>query len=183
MTYSYPKKELIVYLLKFGGTFVFLYFGTLGIIGLSTPENNHSPFVADYLNYVDLLRLFLLKGAKLALSLFGYTSNLEGSYVLRLSEGTGIRMVYSCIGYGVMSFWTAFVIANKGKFGKKSVWIIGGLLVLSFINILRICILLVAGAKKAALPFGWDHHTFFNIAAYAAIFSMIYFYDRSLDAQ
>lgn len=156
-----------------------LYFGTLAVIGLSSPENSYSPFVARYLNFVQPLRHSLLWGAKALVSLFGHQSFYRDQYTLALTSGPGVRMVYSCIGYGVMSFWTAFVLANKGGFWKKAGWVAGGLAALWVINICRVALLLLAGQNEWAIPLGWDHHTWFNIAAYALIFGMIYFYDRS----
>lgn len=96
-----------------------------------------------------------------------------------LQSGQSVRMVYSCIGYGVMSFWAAFVVANRGCWQKKVVWVAGGLLALWVVNVLRIALLLLAARKNWRFPFGWDHHTWFNVVAYAFVFGMIFFYDRS----
>jgi exosortase/archaeosortase family protein len=110
----------------------------------------------------------------------GYSSSFKNDYTLAMDgSGVGVRMVYSCIGYGVMSFWAAFVFANKGSWQKKTGWILGGLTALWIINILRVGLLLLATHKHWPIPFSWDHHTWFNIFAYALIFIMIYFYDRS----
>jgi exosortase/archaeosortase family protein len=50
---------------------------------------------------------------------------------------------------------------------------------LYLINICRLSLVLVAGNNNWEFPFGWDHHTWFNIFAYIAIFAMMYFFDRS----
>lgn len=89
-------------------------------------------------------------------------------------------MVYSCLGYGVTSFWLAFVFANTGSWKKKLLWMLGGALALLVINILRLAFVALASHKGWAYPLGWDHHTWFNIAAYGMIFLMIFFYDRRL---
>jgi exosortase/archaeosortase family protein len=176
---SHQNKQLLLYFAKFGSAVALFYFGTLGVIGLSTPDNAYSPFVANHLNFINPLRYSLLCGAKLLLSAFGYTTHLTSQFVLTMESGNGIRMVYSCVGYGVMSFWAAFIIANKGSIIKKMSWVGFGLAALWAINVLRVSILLVAINKNWPIPLGWDHHTWFNIIAYAAIFLMIYFYDRS----
>lgn len=150
------------------------------MIGLASPDNLYSPFVANHLNFIDPLRTSLLWGAKALLSLWGYPSYFRDSYTLGLTSGEAVRMVYSCIGYGVMSFWAAFVFANRGPFVKKAVWIAGGLIGLWAINVGRMALLLLASKNRWSIPFGWDHHTWFNIAAYVLIFGMIYLYDRSL---
>lgn len=114
-TFLRQNKEVGAYLLKFGVAFCLLYFGTLGVIGLSTPENQYSPFVARYLNFIDPLRDSLLYGAKGFLAFWGVKSFVNGRFVLALSDGSAVRMVYSCIGYGVMSFWAAFVFGQCGN--------------------------------------------------------------------
>lgn len=151
----------------------------MAVIGLSSPDNLYSPFVDRYLNFISPLRFSLLWGAKTFLALWGYASYYRDTYTLSLQSGEGVRMVYSCIGYGVMSFWAAFVIANRGSWKGKILWIAGGLAALWIINALRMALLLLAAKKHWPIPFGWDHHTWFNIAAYALIFVLIYFYDRA----
>src|SRR5829696_2477878 len=106
--YSFLK-----YLLKFGGIFCILYFGTLLVIGLSTKENSYSPFVADHLDYVAPLRKSILYSSKFLLNLFGNSSFLKDDFSIYLQNGKGVRIVYSCVGYGVLSFWASFVIANS----------------------------------------------------------------------
>ena len=55
---------------------------------------------------------------------------------------------------------------------------IGGSAALYIINVIRISLTLLGNSKKWYFPFGWDNHTWFNVAAYAMIFLMIYFYDK-----
>lgn len=93
--------------------------------------------------------------------------------------GSAVNLVYSCLGYGVTSFWLAFVFANTGSWKKKLAWMIGGAAVLYIINMVRISLVLLAASKGWKYPMGWDHHTWFNIAAYGGIFLMIWFYDKS----
>jgi hypothetical protein len=64
------NKNLWLYILKFVIVFCILYFGTEAVIGLSTPEDYYSSFVANYLNYIHPLRTSLLYGAKGFLSVF-----------------------------------------------------------------------------------------------------------------
>jgi exosortase/archaeosortase family protein len=99
--------------------------------------------------------------------------------MIRITGGRAVIVSMSCVGYGVYSFWIAFVIANKGRFWKKARWIIVGLLGLWFINGIRITLFLAAINKDWPMPLGLNHHTWFNIAAYLLIFIMIWLYDRS----
>ena len=172
------NNSFFLYLLKFGGLFLIFYLGTLLIIGLSSKENIYSSFVDDYLDFVSVLRYIILKAAFFLLSALNYHPIWIDQYTVGLKGGMSVRMVYSCVGYGVLSFWSAFILANHGTFLKKTVWLVGGWMLLLGINILRVVVLIVAINKNRAIAAEVDHHMVFNIVAYAFIFLLIYFYDR-----
>lgn len=180
---AFVNKRIIIYLVKFIGAFCFFYFGTVAIIGLSAPVGYYSAFVDNYLNFIPFFRSTLLNGTKAFVYLFGYESYIPVNTQIRLVGGGGVNLVYTCLGYGVTSFWLAFVFANQGSFKKKLLWMLGGSLLIWIINVLRISMVLLANGKKWNIPFNIDNHTLFNIAAYIAIFSMIYFFDRSSKAK
>ncbi|MCO6496026.1 MAG: hypothetical protein J5I50_00030 [Chitinophagaceae bacterium] len=168
------------YILKFLGIFCVLYFGTQAMIAFSAPGGKmHIPFVEKYLDYVSWIKLSLIRVPAFILGLFGIATHEEPGFLLRINGGRGVIVAYSCVGYGVYSFWTAFVAANKGTLRKKILWIVGGVLALWFINMIRIMLFLVAINKGWPMPLGLDHHTWFNIVAYLLIFLMIIWYDRS----
>ncbi len=172
------NKTLWFYLIKFIGVFCVCYFGTLAVIGLATPGRLYSSFIAEYLDYVNWLRTSLLYGTKWLTGIFHYDTYFAGPYVISVKGGSGIRMVYSCLGIGVMSFWIAFVAANKGSFWKKIKWITGGWVVIWIINVIRLSLVLAATNGRWKIPL-FDHHTWFNIVAYLMIFILIWLYDRS----
>jgi exosortase/archaeosortase family protein len=159
--------------------FILCYFGTLAIIGLSAKEGGYySPFVSNYLNYVGWVRESLLYASKFLLGLFGVDTYLTSQYNLRMVNGSGIVIVYECVGYGIMSFWTAFLVASPGGFKRKLLWWAAGIILFWLLNIIRLSLLLVATNKNWPIPFGWDHHTWFNIIAYAVVLIMIYYFDK-----
>lgn len=172
------NKKFLMYLLKFAGVFCILYFGTLAVIGLSTPGGYYNSYI-ERLNFIDWLRKSLLYGSKALLGLFGFKTEVEGLYILRAKHGGAVRMVYQCIGYGVMSFWAAFVFANTATISKKLKWILGGWILVWCINVIRVSLLLAAINNKWSMPVKIEHHTIFNIVAYTLILVMIYFFDRS----
>ncbi|MEO6548212.1 MAG: hypothetical protein ABIN94_09440 [Ferruginibacter sp.] len=172
-------RRFTVYLFTFFGIFSVLYFGTIGFIGLVAPGGHYVPLLDHYFNYVAWLRSSLLYGARAVVYIAGYETYLKDVYTLRVQHGNGVHVGYDCLGYGLLSFWAAFIIANPGTFAKKIKWVIGGLLAIWMINVLRISLVLVAVNKNWIFPLGLDHHTWFNIAAYACIFTGIYLYDRS----
>jgi len=174
------NKAFTIYLLKFLGCFCLLYYGTKALIGLTIPGGYYSYYAANYLDYISVLRQSLLYGAKVFLLLFGYHSNVENTFYLRMVNGRSIHMVYSCLGYGISSFWAAFIFANTGSLQKKIVWILSGVICIWSINVIRVSMLLLAVNNNWQFSLGLGHHTWFNIAAYGFIFLGIYFYDKSV---
>lgn len=174
------KNPFVIYLLKFTVIFCVLYFGTLVMIGLAAPVGWYSPFVEHHLDYVSWLKNSLTSGSKFILQLFSIPTNKEPGFVLAYPGGKGVIIAYDCVGYGVYSFWIAFVAANKGTVRRKFAWISGGLLALWFINVVRITLVLVAINKGWPMPLGIDHHTWFTLCAYLLIFLMIWLYDRGM---
>lgn len=166
-------------MLKFVLTFCILYYGTVAMIGITSPVGYYSSFADKYLNYVSLLRWGLLHSSKLLLQVTGFTIYLKDIYTIKLQNGLGVHVGYDCIGYGVMIFWLAFIFANKGSLIKKIKWIMAGLLVIWIVNVLRISLMVIAVNQKWPLFLNMDNHTWFNIAAYTVIFTMIYLFDRS----
>ena len=173
------KNPFFIYLLKFTAIFCILYFGTLVVIGLAAPIGWYSPFVHHYFDYVSWLKNSLVSATKFILSLFSIQTYKEPGFALTYPGGKAVIIAMDCVGYGVYSFWVAFVAANKGKVVKKIIWITGGLLALWFINVVRITLVLVAINKEWTMPLGIDHHTWFTVSAYLLIFFMIWLYDRS----
>lgn len=171
-------KTFLRFVIKFLVVFLVCYYGTIALIGLSVPGGRYIAFIDHYLNYISWLRSSLLNGSKLLLSFFGINTYLAGPYNLRVVNGRGIRMVYECIGYGVMSFWIAFVVASAGSFKKKAGWIIFGLFFIWVLNVIRLSLLLVATDKGWPMPLGWDHHTWFTIFSYLFIFIFILLFNR-----
>ena len=173
------KYNFAVYLGKFLGTFCILYFGTKAIIGLTVPSGYYSPFVATYLDYPSLLRRSLLNGTRLLAALFGFDTHLRDAYRIYILNGRGVRLVYGCLGYGLLSFWIAFIVANKGNFIKKTKWIITGCFFIWFINVIRISLVLIANNQNWNISITMEQHTVFNITVYILIFFMIWLFHRS----
>ena len=167
------------YLLKFLLAFCILYFGTKAIIGITTPGGYYVAFAANYLDYISGLRGLLLNGSKLLLQAIGYDVYLKDNYSIKMVNGRGVQVVYSCLGYGVISFWMAFIFANKTSFKKMLQWMMGGVLVICLLNIFRISLMLISVNKHWPSLFNLDNHTLFNIVLYGVLFFMIYLFDRS----
>lgn len=172
------KHGFIWFAFKFLCLFCVFYFGCLAIIGLSAKDGYYSPFVSNYMDVVSWISYSLVWGTQGFVYLLGFETYTLPNFVVRITGGSGVRIAYDCVGYGVMSFWAAFILATAASWISKLKWLVGGLILLWLINVTRIGLLLIAYNKKWAMPFGIDHHTWFNIVAYATIFLMMYFFDR-----
>ena len=164
--------------MKFLGIFCICYFGTLAVIGVAAPGGYYIPFVEKYLDYVNWIKVSLLSATGLILSLFKIQTHTEPGFLIRINGGRGVIIAMDCVGYGVYSFWIAFVAANRGGFWKKTRWIVSGVLALWLINVIRITLFLVAINKGWPMPLGIDHHTWFTMIAYTMIFILIWLYDK-----
>lgn len=163
------------FVLLFGGVFILLYYFNIFFMGITAPGNHYSSFLDQNLNYIRGLRTTLLSAAAYILRGQGY-SVFTSEFTLHAYNVGGINVVYTCLGFGVMSFFTAFVIAWPGKSIKnKFLFLVFGLLGIQLLNLVRF-ILITLYWKKATLPFQIDHHTLFNGMLYAILLAALYFW-------
>ena len=174
----FKNSDFKQFIIKFLAVFAFLYFGTYFWIGFVAPGGYYSSFAAEYLDYISAIKTSLLLGTKTLLSFFGIQTGQFNNHIIRFVDGKGVRIAYDCVGYGVYSFWIAFVVANKSSFTRKLVWIIIGLFLLWSVNVIRISLFLVAVNKNWKMPLGINHHDWFTIVAYLVIFLMIFAFDK-----
>jgi exosortase/archaeosortase family protein len=177
MNYLTDKKFLF-FVGKFMFLFCLFYFGTSAVIGLAAPGDYYIPFVGKYLDYVSWIKYSLLWAVKHLAGFAGYETVTEPGFIISVVNQKGIIIAMNCVGYGVYSVWAAYVIANDGNWKNKMVWVIVGLLLLWLINTIRISLFLIAINKGWPMPLGLDHHTWFNVFAYAAIFALMFFFDK-----
>ncbi len=150
------------------------------MIGISAPGGYYVPFIEKYLNYVLWYRSFLLHGVSSVMSIFGYNTILVSIFVIKIVNANSVQLVYSCLGFGVLSFWVAFVLANEGKIFFKLKWALTGFFLISFCNILRISFILIATNKDWMQFLPLEHHTTYNIISYGILMILIYFYTKKL---
>jgi exosortase/archaeosortase family protein len=180
MSFLFDKKFLL-FIGKLLGTYILLYYGTIAIIGIAAPGGLYSPFVEQYLDYVSCIKRSLMAGTRWLVGLVGYDTITEPGFLVRITGKQGVIIAMDCVGYGVYSFWIAYVVANTMALKKKLLWMVGGVLALWGINVIRISMFLIAINNNSTMPFGIDHHTWFNIVAYGFIFMMIYFFNQQLN--
>ena len=142
-------------------------------MGITAPGNYYSLFLDEHLNYISGLRSTLLAASEVFLKWMGYKV-YTSEYTLHAYNVGGINVVYSCLGFGVMSFFTAFVIAWPGKTIKnKLVFLLCGLLGIQLLNLARF-ILITLYWRSVDLPFQIDHHNLFNGLLYTILIAALY---------
>ncbi|GAB3903527.1 exosortase Y [Mucilaginibacter boryungensis] len=171
------NKEPIRFVVTFLVLFLVFYYFNIVFFGLTSPGRHYNGFLANNLNYIDWLRWVLLKCSAIILHLFGYTA-ITNKYELLVAGKGIIKLVYTCLGLGVMSFFAAFVIAYPKPLKPKLVFLIGGLLSIQFLNVVRFVILALFWDKRNSQVI--DHHTLFNIFIYIAIVVSLYFWTKPL---
>ena len=174
----FADKTFLRFILVFISVFLLCYFGALMVTGLAVPGDHYSAFIDKYFDIASFLRTALIISSKQLLAVFGTEAFRVNEYVLRAVSGKGIRLVYSCLGFGVMSFWIAYTIAMNGRLKYKLLWLAGGLLLIFIINVARISLVLKAANNGWPFPLGWDHHTWFNIVSYIFILLLIFWHQR-----
>jgi len=174
------NRTYINFFVKFFFSFCILYFGTKIIIGLTVPTGFYSSLIDNYFNYPAALRLSIFKGTSVLASLFGFETFSKDLYHISFLQGRGIHLVYSCLGYGLLSCWIAFVFANNGKLIFKLKWVLAGCFIIWLLNVFRITFLLFALKFRWHVIFAIDQHLIFNLIVYVVIIWMMSLFHRSV---
>ena len=175
------NKDFLKYVLILLIVYAVLDYGTYAFIGITSPDGKYYvSFFDKYLNYVKALRLIILAGSQFWMSVLGYETYLEDAYTIKVVNGASVRLVYSCLGYGVISFWIAFIAANQAHLLFKLKWLLIGIFVIVFFNIIRISVLLLANENKWPKVFNIDHHTVYNIINYVLLIILIFIFQNQL---
>lgn len=161
----------------FGGLFAILYYFTIIYTGLVAPGGYYIPFLAEYFNFVEGLRSVLLHWSESILNFFGYQTFTHGIWFRVIGHG-GFNLAYSCLGFGVMSFFAAFVIAFPKPIKSKLWFLPAGILLIQTLNIVRF-VLLGLYWKHSHLKTLIDHHDLFNIVLYIVLITVLYLWINS----
>ncbi len=161
------------FLISFLSLFILFHYFNLLYIGLVSPGGLYVPFLNQHLDYIQGLRKLLIETSAAILRQFNYdlyTTPMR----LHVDGHGGIILVYSCLGYGIMSVFTAFVLSWPGKSWKnRLIFLISGLILIQTLNIGRLIGLSLLGQRLPLLEH-IDHHTLFNLMVYAVLILSIY---------
>ncbi len=167
-----PARFIVLFLALFGA----LYYFNIFFFGITSPGHHFNDFLTNNFNYIQGLRNLLLHTSAQVIQWLGYTAISNDFQLLVAGKGV-INVVYSCLGLGIMSFFTAFVIAYPKKVKTKLLFLIPGLICIQLLNVTRFVLLALFWDKKKGVILE-DHHAIFNITIYIIIAISIYFWVR-----
>ena len=136
----------------------------------------YNAFISENLNYIQGLRTILITPAVWIIKLFGFYA-ISNEMDVMVVDGPMLRVNYSCLGLGVMSFFTAFVIAFPAKLKSKIKLFLIGTIMIYILNVSRIAGLgVLLGYFKSQRHNFTYHHEIFNVIVYICIFLLLYLY-------
>lgn len=175
---QYWRNPSIRFVVLFLGLFCLFYYFNIFYMGITAPGNYYSPFLEQHLNYIRGFRHILIAISAWVIRIAGYQVFTSDTTLHALNAG-GINVVYSCLGFGVMSFFVAFVLAWPEKsFKNKLLFIPLGLILIQVLNIARF-IMITLFWRESPYRSIIDHHTLFNFVLYVILLATIYFWINS----
>ncbi|MGI4019971.1 MAG: exosortase Y [Janthinobacterium lividum] len=167
------KKTVLRFAVNFLFLFALFYAFNLFYNSLISHGKNYNYFLAQHLNYIQLLRNFLLNSSSTGLKLLGYSTKINNYSLLAVGFGK-INLAYDCLGLGIMSFLTAFALTFPAKNKSKLKLWISCILGFQLLNILRFMLLALywKGEKLNQI----NHHIIFNILIYILLTLTLYFF-------
>jgi len=171
---SFEKNELFRFAISFILLFPAFYYFNILFFSLTSPTGNHySEFLASHCNYIRGLRDVLLAASSHIINWLGYTAITNEYDLLVAGHGT-IQLIYSCLGLGVVSFFSAFVLSYPKRWKQKIIFLVLGISGIEFLNTMRFVFLAVFWDKRNTGII--NHHTVFNIFIYLAVAISLYFW-------
>jgi len=140
---------------------------------ITTPGKYYSAFLAHNLNYIDWLRWVLLHTSAAVLNWMGFTT-IVSKYELLVAGHNILRLVYTCLGLGVMSFIAAFAIAYPKPVKSKLIYFFTAIFCLQVLNIVRLVLLALYWDNRKNRVI--DHHLIFDVIIYIIIAISIYYW-------
>lgn len=192
MTPEKAKKEANKKAIKFVVALFILYIlfsqGNLFMNSVMTPGSRfYNAYIADHFDYIQGLKTALIVPAVWIIKAFGFYA-IHNEMDVMVVAGPYLRVNYSCLGLGVMSFLAAFVLAFPAPWKSTFKMLVIGFIAIYVLNVLRIAGLgVLLGFFKSQRNNFTYHHEIFNIIVYICIFAMLYFWikksNKSVKAQ
>lgn len=176
---SYPHRPVFLFLIKTILLFLSINYFFIAYTGLTVSGGKFfSPFFAEHADFIGAFRRFLLWGGVQFANLIGYPSGYT-DYTMFIDGGLRVRMVYSCMGIGVMSAYVALILAWPARWWNRLISLCIGLAVIILINMVRIGALAILFSIGHHQLFRFiNHHDVFNIVVVVMIFLLFVFHTQ-----
>jgi exosortase/archaeosortase family protein len=158
----------------FPALFLLFYYVNIAFIGLTTPGGYYIEQLDQYCNYIKAWRAFNISGTASFLRALGYEVATQ-EIRLHVSGKSGFILVYSCLGYGILSLYAAFILAYPKPFGQKLIFLLIGVLGFQLLNMLRLSLIALLW-KPSPMLFKLDAHEVFNYITYGLIMLAGYYW-------
>jgi len=169
--------------IKFIVTLFLLYFifsqANLFLNSVMSPGGSHyNAYLAEHFNYIQGLKNVLIKPSVWIIKAFGFYAIHNKTDVL-VVNGPLLRINYSCLGLGVMSFLVSFVFAVPTGMKETVKMLIIGIFSIYLLNVIRIAGLgLLFGYFQSQRYYFEYHHEIFNVLVYIIVFYMLYLWAK-----
>jgi len=141
---------------------------------MSTGGSHYDKYLAEHFNYIQGLKNALIKPSVWIIKAFGFYAIHNETDVL-IVNGPLLRINYSCLGLGVMSFLAAFVLSFPTGWKETIKMLIFGIFIIYLLNVFRIAGLgLLFGFFQSQRYYFDYHHEIFNVLVYIVVFVMLY---------
>ena len=168
------NKPLIRFLLIFILGYILCTYFFKFWIGLCSPGGIYWKFAEEHLNFIKVYRHFLIYGAGLICNLFDL-KYLTNDTAIRIIGHGGIKIVYSCLGYGIISILIALSVAVPyQKLKNRILFLVIAIALFSVLNMIRL--FAVSYYAHEARKMAIDHHTLFNFLCYFLILLGMYWW-------
>lgn len=165
-------REETRFLFSFLILFLTFYSFNIGYIGLTSPGGLYSSFLNEHFNYILAWRNLYISTAAKILELMGYTVYTT-DISLKVQGHSGFRLVYSCLGYGIISCFSAFALSFPKPFRSRLIFLLTGLLVILSLNLCRFIFLPLFYDPRLTL-LSINHHDIFNGTLYIILLAVMY---------
>src|SRR4051812_48668848 len=143
-------------------------------IAITSPGGKvYSPLLDNYFNIPRWLTFLISKSSLGLLKLAGFTVYQRAPNNVTITGSRGVTIIWACLGFGVMSFWTAFVTAHKARRQYKLNWCLAGNLIIIALNIIRITLIALANHYHWLAITSIEPHAAFNIASYILLIILV----------
>jgi len=168
-------KKAIKFIIALFVLYILFSQGNLFMNSVMNPGGKYyNAYIAEHFDYIQGLKTALIIPAVWITKLFGFYAIYNEMDVMVVS-GPLLRINYSCLGLGVMSFLVAFVLSFPASWKSTFKMLIIGLISIYVLNILRIAGLgILFGTFQSQRNYFEYHHEIFNVIVYIIIFIMLY---------